>query len=354
VTKLVLDANALRRGHFNAASLRQWVDAAGGGDVDILIPEVVLWEWAEHAASAHATLHAQHQEFKVDPAVYDRPTLTEEVSKETLVTRITALLPQSVTLWVPPASAWERAVMEQVLQIGTGERRDSVKTGAADSLVLACVQEQVDERRGTEAVLLATNDKRLQKACSTRFGDDVLLAGSTADLLNRINSFEPARGDLQEEVEEVLRRLLPDARSEIGAALDTFEMGFEIQPGRAPAASSRRHTAHRELARLGRVEIVELHELLVTKQDGNDRVGLADVRLFADVHITALELRETETHVSEWVSTFDGVVTGGYIDLQLSVSFDRHWSVQSVASAGAATIVFEGPEDEEESDVFET
>ena len=63
-------------------------------------------------------------------------------------------------------------MMDQVLQLGPGERKEGVKTGAADSLVLACVQQQVDERSGAEAVVLATNDKRLRTVCSRLFGED--------------------------------------------------------------------------------------------------------------------------------------------------------------------------------------
>lgn len=33
---------------------------AVGEEADVVIPEVVFWQWAEHAALAHATLQGQN------------------------------------------------------------------------------------------------------------------------------------------------------------------------------------------------------------------------------------------------------------------------------------------------------
>jgi predicted nucleic acid-binding protein len=263
---LVLDTNALRRGHFSTKALRQWIEAVGE-DADILIPEVVIWEWAEHAASAHTTLQSQLQEFRVDPGLYKRPTLADQVSIESLVDRITGLLPNSIRVWSAPDSVWKRAIMDQVLQIGSGERKEGVKTGAADSVVLACVQEQVDDRRNAEAILLATKDTRLKANCSRLFGEEVLLAESPVALLERLNAFEPAEQELYEATEEVLRGLVTDTSSDIGAALDTFDMGFRIHVSEKTPGPPYRDAPFRELARLGRVDIVELHDLRVANRD---------------------------------------------------------------------------------------
>lgn len=92
VTILVLDTNALRRGHYSAKALQRWIDAVGA-DAEITIPEVVIWEWAEHAASAYTTLESQLQEFGVDESLYERPGLTDHVPTESLAERLVALLP---------------------------------------------------------------------------------------------------------------------------------------------------------------------------------------------------------------------------------------------------------------------
>ena len=62
MTRLVIDTNAVRRGTFSTGALRQWIDVVQMDATEIYLPEVVIWEWAEHAASAHSTLQAQLQE----------------------------------------------------------------------------------------------------------------------------------------------------------------------------------------------------------------------------------------------------------------------------------------------------
>jgi hypothetical protein len=207
----------------------------------------------------------------------------------------------------------------------------------------------VNDRLGTEAVLLATNDKALRANCDRLYGDQVLIAGGTVALLERLNEFEPAEEDLLEATEQALRYFVSDSRSEIGAALDTFDMGFRIHA--RPQPTSRGHERPtRELARLGRVEIVELHDLRVAKRN-DERVGLADIRIFADVNMTQLELRETANGTSEWLVTFDGPITHGFVDLTASVTWDRNWEVQSVSPTGEAVLVFDTSEYDDLEDV---
>jgi len=337
MTRLVLDTNSLRRGQFNVEAALQWVEAVGP-DADIFVPEAVIWEWAEHAASAHKTLQSQLAEFRVEMRLYERPTLADQMSIESLVERVEELLPDPIRVWSPPSSTWKQAVMDQVLQVGSGERKEGVKTGAADSIVLACVQDQVYERHGSEAVLLATNDKGLSASCSRFFGEEVLVVRGTVDLLERLNAFEPAEQELLESTEEALRRLVTDPRSEIGAALQTFDMGFRIHISDAAAARTPGEVPFQDLARLGRVSIVELHDLRIADREDRRRFGLADVRLFADIHMTRLELRQSSGGTSDWVTTFDGTVTHGFVDLPLAVSWDHHWNVESVSSTGLGRV----------------
>lgn len=336
VTRIIIDSNVMRRGHFSVAALADWVDAAGGGEVTILVPEVVLWEWAEHASLASATLAAQHADFPVEPAIFTPPAIPTFPPKDELVDLLAAKLPAGVEVWEPKDSEWREAVQEQVLQIGVGERKEGIKTGASDAIVRACVRSQIAIRSGTEAVILATNDKHLRRACVAEFGDEVLFANGTRDLWSRLIEFAPAKADLTEEVEEQLRTLVTDPASDIGSALQAFATGFEI----VSYQDGRPREVERELARLGRVDIVELHDLNVGESELGSRVGVADVRLFADVHMTVLTLRDLEGGGLEWIQTFDGLVKGGMIDIPVNVTFDQHWQLQSASPAGIARINF--------------
>lgn len=343
VTRLVLDTNAMRGGQFDTAQLSQWVAALGEGGVDVFIPEVVVWEWAEHAAAAHASLAAAIRGFNVDPVLFATPSVPDEVSREELVVRIRQAVRWPVRVWSPPVELWREALVDQVLLVGVGERKEGVKTGAADAVVLACVSEQVEERRGAEPVLLATNDRRLRRACIDQFDDDVLFVSGTRDLLRKLIEFRPAEQELFEAVDESLRELISYGReSELNDALQTFTMGYQV------TTSALRPAVFHELARLQRVTDVELHELRIG-EDQKERIGLADVRLWADLHMTLLELTPGEVGSSEWTTSFDGIVKNGRIDLQVTLTFDQHWDLESAVPSGAAQISF-GADDDEDHD----
>lgn len=341
VAKVIVDTNLMRRGHFSAGRLQALVDSVGG-DVEFVIPEVVIWEWAEHAVAAYDALTRQHADFPVDQLLCPLPAMPPAVTVEETVDRVLQSLPNNVEVWRAPIEEWRSAVRAQVLQTGTGERKEGVKTGAADHLVLSCVREKVAERLSGEAVVLATGDKRLRQSCAAEFEEDVLLASSHHELLGRLVDFQPAADELAEHVEEQLAARIQDRTSEIGQAIETFEMGFDVASRREPL-----RPGTRELAQLGRVEIIELHDLEVGEFSGGTRVGYATVRLFGDVHMTVLELGREDGGGLGWVPTFSGVLAGGMIDLTLNLTFDRDWHLLSVAAGGEARIDFNQWDDED-------
>lgn len=345
MTRIVLDANFPARGHFSARRLRHLVESFAGSGVEIVVPEVVLWEWVEHAAASVEALLEQHERFPVDPSLYELAPMPQPPTKDELVSMVSGALPREITVWSPSSGDWRAAVEAQVLQTGTGERKEGVKTGAADHVVAACVRAQLDERLDAEAIVLATADKNLKRVCRAAFGDDVLYASSDQELLQRLVDFEPAADELSVAVEEELRHRIYCPDSDIGAALETFSMGFEVVGRREPKGRD-----ERELARLGRVEIVELHALEVGQFQDGARVGQADIRIFADVHMTVLDLRREGTEI-QWSQTYSGLVTGGMIDLAITVTFDRDWNLVSVTPAAPARINFN---QYDEDDVDET
>jgi rRNA-processing protein FCF1 len=344
VTRIVLDANFLARGHFSVRRLRHLVDSFAGSGVEIVVPEVVVWEWAEHTAATVDALVEQHERFPVDRSLYAPPPLPQAPTRTEFVSIVMGALPKEITLWKPSKDDWRAAVEAQVLQTGTGERKEGVKTGAADHVVMACVRSQMDERLDAEAIVLATGDKNLQRVCKAAFGGNVLYASSDQELLTRLIEFEPAADELAYSVEEELRHRVNSPGSDIGGALEVFSMGFDVVSRR----EGKRESA-RELARLGRVDIVELHDLEVGRFQAGARVGHANLRIFADVHMTVLELRR-EGAETEWVQTYSGLLSGGMIDVPISVTFDRDWNLISVAPAAPAQIDFSLFDDDEDFD----
>jgi hypothetical protein len=354
VTLLVLDTNALRRGHFNLRLLTGWVEAAGEG-AQIYIPEVVLWEWAEHAALAHATLESQLNEFRaVSSNLFKAPELSKSLPAEELVEAIRKQLPKAVSVWAPPPHAWEQAIRDQVLQVNGAERKNGIKTGAADSIVLSCIRTQVDERQIAQPVVLATNDKQLGDTCEKSFGDEVLIAGSTVALLEKLNAFQPAEDELTEATEESLRDLIEDPESRLFESLRWFESGYQIHLGSRATRSAESGLPTRLTATLGyNPDPIELHDLRVaggTAPSGT-HVGLADVRIFAAVHIHQAELREDAAGSTEWITVYDSTITHGFIDITISLTWDRHWKLDNTTLAEPAVIVFDTSEYDDDEGV---
>src|SRR5688572_2490451 len=111
VTRVVIDANFLGRGHFKLSRISSFIAALGRGDVDIVVPEVVVWEWAEHAAATFDGLLEQHRRFPVDESLYPLPDLPDRRSPRELADAIEKLLPRHlVSVWGASDTDWKAAV----------------------------------------------------------------------------------------------------------------------------------------------------------------------------------------------------------------------------------------------------
>lgn len=343
MTRVVLDANYAGRGHFNETRLVALAATVAGGEVDFVIPEVVVWEWAEHAAAAADALVEERRRFPVSRALFAIPPMPDRVETSDLVALVVAGLPPGFAVWSPSVTDWKDAVEAQVLQTGAGERREGVKTGAADHIVLGCVRDQLDNRNIAEAVVLATSDRHLKRVCQRLLGDELLFASNDRELLARLIEFRPAAEDLSEAVEEQLSDRIRWG-SDIQEALTTLSMGFNLV-----GSTAKTPTTERLRAGIRTVDIVELHDLEVGEFAAGERVGTAQVRIFGEVDLEELTLDRVGTDDVEWISTWSGRIDGAMIDIPLTVTFDRDWSITSSIAAGEATIDLNPGDDSDES-----
>ena len=337
MTRVVVDSNYVGRGDFSVRRLKAVVSLLGDGG-EVVVPEVVVWEWAEHAAHAIEQLLDQTARLPVDGAVYQPVAQPICPSKDDLIRAIESNLPPGVSIWRATPDQHADAVRAQVLQIGTAERKGGVKTGAADHLVAECVAAQLEDRRNAEAVVLASNDKRLRKVCRGIYGDDVLFASGDVELIKTLVEFAPAEAELLEAVEEDLKERLSWSTDGIAAELADFSMGHYFS-----WRNSTDRPLEREIPSMSRVEIVELHDLQVGAFENDARIGIAHVRVFGTVHMTVLEWNAFGEDDSEadWVTTYDDDLANGIVDMLVAILFDRTWQVQSVTSASKARIHFE-------------
>lgn len=332
--RVILDSNFAGRGRFDRDRLVALARKVEGRGVVLVVPEVVVWEWAEHAARDHSELSKAVREFQVDTALMDAPTLPVCASVDELIDRILTNMPAGCEVAWANDGDFRHAVRAQVLQTGTGERKDGVKTGAADDLVLRCVQREVEERELLQPIVVATGDKHLAEVCVREFGADVIVAPNQKVLLERLLAFVPATQELVERLEQDLSPYLTNEA--VAASLVRFAQGFDIV-----ASEKARSPWERQDLRLRQVEILELEDLKVESRDDGTRIAAADARIFGsfELDVSEYEIVGDDDGEVERVPVWHGTMNG-MVDVPLTIELDAEWSVLRVEAAGRATVDF--------------
>jgi len=134
----VVDTNFGPHGYPDISRLEQLASNAEPVGIQVGVPEIVVWEWAEHL---HRRLGAVYQAAKqangsltkaglakldVDPG----PSSASEVAAE--LAHVIGAIPNVVLIPASKANALN-ALRDQILQQGAGIKKGDVKTGAADS-----------------------------------------------------------------------------------------------------------------------------------------------------------------------------------------------------------------------------
>lgn len=340
---IVLDTNAMPQGQFSSAALRALRGVAGRG-ASVVIPEVVIWEWAEHARSAHVALEETIKRHRVDEGLVARPSIVSTPLIEDLVHAIEDSLPHEVAVWRPDDGDWRAAVRDQVLQVGSGETKGNVKTGASDAIVLACVEHESNHAEG--AVVLLTSDKLLRKNVAARFGN-VRVASGTGALLQALSTFVPAPEDLALRLMEELPIYLSERLGDYGEILPLHDLGVAMEV-HGEYYRSRDQNGLSSLV-ITDVEQAEIHDFRV-EADGSERVALAELRLFGTILgevLTYRDLAPGERGASREVVDF----SSDFVDVTIAVRWNQNWQIETVVPTGIAVLVITGPEEEDADDV---
>jgi hypothetical protein len=335
VTRVVLDANFMR-GRFSRKALDRLQGLLAHTGATIIVPEVVIWEWAEHAVRSYQSLVDQAADTKIDPLLVHVPPLPEVPDVQDLAETIIAELPNRYEVRRPSPAELLDAVRAQVQQVGAGERKNGTKTGAADDLIRATVKAEFDHWDGLEPIVLASADKNLGKVCAADRGEDLLVATDERELLERVIHFTPAESDLTLQVERDLPGALRYRAA--GDSLVTFSQGFTIVSRTRPPSP-----LEQETIQLRNIEIVEVEDLKVEPlQSDGTRLATAEARIFGtvDLEVTSLRpLTESGDSVIERLSVNTHTMNG-MIDLPITLTLDADWGIVSVDAAGSATIDF--------------
>ena len=140
-----MDTNFASRGKYQTQRLRKVIDRLVARGHEVIVPEVVVWEWAEHLHRKLRFAHDVADSARVDANASGLPIIVANVDLPTpericegIVEDLRAMPGVAVRSAMPHDAG--RAIRDQVLQVGMGSRRSGTKTGAADSLVLATAQ----------------------------------------------------------------------------------------------------------------------------------------------------------------------------------------------------------------------
>jgi hypothetical protein len=162
---VVLDTNSMGNKHLNLDILAQWARRCQDNDLGLWVPEVVLAEWAEHAAeqftmardaAGDARRWLRHVGIEATWSIEDSNAVVEHI-----LTEVHAI-PGVTVVPLHPEDAKE-AILDQILLKSPGERRNKVKTGAADSAWIRSVHRMADH--DADSLLVISSDKKAMQLC---------------------------------------------------------------------------------------------------------------------------------------------------------------------------------------------
>jgi hypothetical protein len=222
VYAIALDANSGNRGMLDLKAIGDLVDVLNDQElnVEIWIPEPVLWEWAEHA---HALATNVVKEINAKSRLLERSGIEEVVTVgySLTINELIAHLEEKLADFYLDASGSEavrilelggsseaasEGIRDQILQRGAGRRKNDVKTGASDSSSWRLITAEGAERLSD--VVLISKDSDVSRH----------FAGNVSPIL--LGSVWEAKRDLQKlkkgseaAIEAVMAAVLSDLPS---------------------------------------------------------------------------------------------------------------------------------------------
>lgn len=206
---VVVDTNVFANGEFSCSRFKKLVKRVEKKGHRLVVPLVVVWEWAEHAQAAHELYRSQARfaARRIDPLLRGAIDVPPPADIEGLVAAIDrAVTAAGAEIADPPEGSGVDSVRQQVLQIRHGVKIEQVKTGAADALLAATVRSVADEAPGA---ILVSADKRLGSLVHDP--PRARVVDRLPDLWNLLLAIAPAERVVVERFEEyVLNRVKED------------------------------------------------------------------------------------------------------------------------------------------------
>lgn len=316
---VVVDANFVGRGRYTAKQFRGLVERLSNRGHTVVVPEVVIWEWASHGHDALTKLDGALQDARnsVDATLgVGVPKITVPTVDE-LVERIAVELNafDGVEIHELDHPAAVRALRQPLTQTGTGTRKNTVKTGAADAAVLDAVAVYVDS---DELIVFASGDAVLCGEAKRDF-PEVFIARTQHELwgwhgLIEEPPVETVAGDIAHFLEAELQE---QVAGRPGPGL--LEIGFRLSGDIQRSDEFSRYDAQQFDLVVTLVEYVKLVEAEIVSGDELPRlvVGKLVARVRADVIRWVLG---PDMNLVDEYAQFDCDAT-----VPVTVELDRDW-----------------------------
>ena len=291
---VVLDANCMSRGRINLDRLRQWADDLHSESIELWLPEIVVWEWAEHSAADRAAATSAYEVSRpgLIAAGFDLPVIEElspEQAAQVVMDAIAAVHENVVVVTVDGSSA-RAALRDQILQLPPGskvstkdKRTPLVKTGAADGAAVRSVHAHA---AGSSDYAVVTRDRHWREIYEGQGWEVPLIYQSLEDLRKALFNISSA--------DEAVPRILSfmagsiaqrDGRIVLGSLAGGSHLNAHLQDYEQ---ETNVHTVDVELIQA----VAGLEDVELVEETG---ALLATVYLLADLIVTMMSYDPTDS-----------------------------------------------------------
>lgn len=304
---ICLDTNAMGHGRLNIAAIEDLVDVIKDQELDIvvLIPEPVLWEWAEHLAAELAEVSAAAQRVRQHAfdagALHSVPDgLDKGMGPDAVVEAISASLVglEGVKILpLRPNMVAVDALRDQILLRGPARKKKDVKTGAADSAAFRLIQAEHARIGGTFMIVSGDQDAWRYFSGMHDVVSVSILARAKAGIVAMRRGSEVAADRVREAVKV---RLPAMTREELGDPVVGPENAPAPEHGRGLTGVRILHLMHQLTAE----SVISVPDVEVSRSDGYAAVVVeALVQIQRDLQV----LSDRSDAVEMDVDTFDGL-----------------------------------------------
>jgi hypothetical protein len=357
---IVIAADFVGRGRYRSVAVRRLAERLRARRHTLVVPEVAVWEWAEQlhqrVRGAALTLGRLRAEVAASGVVLDvaEPEAGDADADEVVDSDITAGVDDvdefvdrldadlrtmpGVGIVTATLADGVEAIRNQVLQTGVGSRRNGVKTGAAEGLLVAAVERCTQDRATGEPIVLCTRDASLARYVAELDPAPVVVP-TERDLWSWLAVTGPADPSvgvaIRTSVEFELADWLAQGRRSTDIEFPLLATGVVVDDAVVGSAGVRADGGCGFTFAVHDVESLDVHAVEIVVDGIVPRIAVADV--------TALVVADVIDQACDEHGHFPRLVDAATltIDVPVTAEFDRSWTFEDFDCADVATVTIQ-------------